>query len=89
MTIGKQETGRKVSRSAQTPRRSADATQCRRKFLRFFPDGFRDEKYVDWERGYKWAAHEGWNETLNRKLYRQLLRAGEFAEIAARAVRLE
>ena len=27
--------------------------RCRRKFLRFFPKGFYDEKYLDWERGYK------------------------------------
>jgi hypothetical protein len=33
------------------------AARARRKFLRFFPGGFADETYVDWERGYKWAAH--------------------------------
>lgn len=37
---------------------SAQALRCRRKFLRFFPAGFRDETYIDWERGYKWTAHE-------------------------------
>ena len=34
--------------------------KCRRKFLRFFRKGFHDDKYVDWERGYKWEAHEAW-----------------------------
>lgn len=63
--------------------------RCRRKFLRFFPQGFRDEKYVAWERGYKWQAHEQWEELLNRAAFRALLRKGEFAEIAARAVRIE
>jgi len=29
----------------------------RRKFLRFFPGGFRDPTYVSWEREYKWSAH--------------------------------
>jgi len=29
---------------------------CRRRFLRFFPDGFPDETYIDWERGYKEAS---------------------------------
>jgi hypothetical protein len=68
---------------------TAAAVRCRRKFLRFFPGGFYDEKYIAWERGYKWAAHEQWDEVLNRAAYRALLRAGEFADIAARAVRLE
>jgi hypothetical protein len=63
--------------------------RCRRKFLRFFPGGFQDETYIDWERGYKWAAHEQWNEVLDRSKYRALLKNGEFAEIAARAVRIE
>jgi hypothetical protein len=63
--------------------------RCRRKFLRFFPGGFQDETYIDWERGYKWAAHEQWNEVLDRTKYRELLKNGEFAEIAARAVRIE
>ncbi len=29
------------------------AAKCRRKFLRFFHEGFRDETYIAWERGYK------------------------------------
>ena len=68
---------------------SAQALRCRSKFLRFFPDGFRDETYIDWERGYKWAAHEQWNLQLDRTKFRSLLREGDFAEIAARAVRIE
>jgi hypothetical protein len=34
-------------------RRTTDprARRCRQKFLRFFPDGFRDETYFAWERG--------------------------------------
>jgi hypothetical protein len=31
-----------------------------------FPGGFRDETYLDWERGYKWDAHNKWNASLNR-----------------------
>jgi hypothetical protein len=68
---------------------SASALRCRRKFLRFFPGGFQDETYIDWERGYKWAAHEQWTEVLGRSEYRSLLKKGEFPEIAARAVRIE
>ena len=40
----------------QAPRSSA-ALRCRRKFLRFYPGGFRDADYVGLERGYKWQAH--------------------------------
>ena len=65
------------------------AGRCRRKFLRFFPRGFRDQKYVDWERGYKWQAHQQWNEALDRRSHGALLREGGFSEIAARAVRIE
>ncbi|HZB47417.1 MAG TPA: hypothetical protein VE360_19300 [Pyrinomonadaceae bacterium] len=72
-----------------TKNSAAGAERCRRKFLRFFPGGFRDGKYVDWERGYKWETHERWEAVLNRTEYRRLLRAGEFAEVAARAVRVE
>ena len=68
---------------------SPAAERCRRKFLRFFPDGFRDETYVDWERGYKQAAHEQWEELLGHFTFRALLKKGEFAEIAQRAARIE
>ena len=65
------------------------AVRCRKKFLRFFPKGFGDAKYVAWERGYKWQAHEKWNAQLNRSEYESLLEKGEFAEIADRAVKIE
>ncbi len=68
---------------------SASAVACRRKFLRFFPRGFHDPKYVDWERGYKWEAHEQWNAQLGRADYRSLMAEGGYQEIAARAVRIE
>ena len=63
--------------------------KCRRKFLRFFRKGFHDDKYVDWERGYKWEAHEAWQAQLGRAQFRSLLDAGDHNEIALRAVRLE
>ena len=65
------------------------ASRCRRKFLRYFPKGFRDETYLSWERDYKWESHERWEETLSQAEFRRLLGAGEFAEVAARAVRVE
>ncbi|MDQ3908093.1 MAG: hypothetical protein M3268_07080 [Acidobacteriota bacterium] len=65
------------------------ALRCRKKFLRHFPGGFRDETYIEWEREYKWETHERWEEALGRDEFRRLLRAREFAEVAARAVRTE
>ena len=63
--------------------------RCRRKFLRFFPKGFYDDKYIDWERGYKWEAHERWLETLGPGEMKGLLTEGDHAEIARRAVTIE
>ncbi|MDQ3253000.1 MAG: hypothetical protein M3R15_03685 [Acidobacteriota bacterium] len=87
--MSKPEMRREASRSSQHNRTSTDALRCRQKFLRFFPDGFYDEKYIAWERGYKWAAHERWNDVLDRATYQRLLQAGEFSEIAMRAMRVE
>jgi hypothetical protein len=68
---------------------TAQAQQCRRKFLHYFPEGFADSKYVDWERQYKADAHERWEEGLNRRTFHELLDAEQFAEVAARAIRIE
>ena len=62
---------------------------CRRKFLRYFPRGFRDATYLDWERTYKWRAHERWVESLDRPRMRSLLRRGAHREIADLATRIE
>jgi hypothetical protein len=71
------------------PTSSRAAVRCRKKFLHYFPQGFRDETYVDWERGYKAAAHDRWEELLSRRELRALLRNGAHAEVAARAIRIE
>ena len=68
---------------------SPAALRCRKKFLRFFKGGFADETYVDWERGYKWEAHERWVASLGPSSFRDRLRRGEFAEIARHAVSIE
>lgn len=70
-------------------RPSASAVRCRRKFLHYFPEGFRDETYADWERDYKWQAHLRWEEQLDRATFRGLIGDGEFVEAANRAVRIE
>jgi hypothetical protein len=57
--------------------------------LRFFPKGFYDQTYIDWERGYKLEAHERWEETLDRDAHRALINEGSLAEVARRAVAIE
>lgn len=63
--------------------------RCRAKFRRYFKQGFYDPLYVDWERDYKWQAHKRWEAVLNRSAFSELLSAGKYAEIAARAVQIE
>ena len=68
---------------------SREALRARRKFLRHFPGGFRDETYLDWERGYKWDAHRRWEAALTEPAFERLIEAGKFEEIAATAIRIE
>jgi hypothetical protein len=71
------------------PRLSPGAARCRRKFLRFFPNGFRDETYLEWERNYKAQAHDRWQATLGPVEYAALLYQERFIDIANRAVAIE
>lgn len=68
---------------------STRPAKCRRRFLKFFPGGFQGETYLHWERDYKWATHNRWMAALGRSEFGRLLEAGEYREIAARAVRVE
>jgi hypothetical protein len=69
---------------------SRRAISCRRKFLRYFPDGFSDENYLAWEREYKWGAHRRWLAEVGRRdAFRNALRDGRAPEIASAAVRIE
>lgn len=63
--------------------------QCRKKFLRAFPKGFTDPKYLNWERDYKWEAHELWSELLGSGTFSGLLQDKEYDEVARRALRVE
>ena len=56
---------------------SSPVLKCRRKFLRYFRRGFEDETYLEWERNYKWQAHERWQESLGRDRLRALLNGGD------------
>jgi hypothetical protein len=69
--------------------KSTGAARCRRKFLKAFPKGFRDETYLDWERGYKELAHQAWTESLGKTRYRALLKVRGFNDIAQTAARIE
>jgi hypothetical protein len=61
----------------------------RRKFLRKFPNGFRDETYLAWERNYKWEAHQEWAAALGEHAFQKLLQQGGYKDIAAKAVKIE
>jgi hypothetical protein len=67
----------------------AGAARCRRKFLKYFPDGFQDEKYLAWERAYKQETHERWEAALSRDAWAGLLAEKRHVEVATRAVRIE
>jgi len=74
----------RITNASSTP-----AGRCRRRFLRFFPRGFADPKYFEWERGYKLNAHERWQDALSRKSFHKLLKAENYLEIAGIATRIE
>ncbi len=65
------------------------ALRCRRKFLRFYPRGFRDADYIESERAYKWQSHLRWRDALDVAEFSALLHGQQYEEIAARAVRVE
>ncbi len=61
----------------------------KKRFLRFFPKAFRDQRYIEWERTYKWEAHKLWMELLCAKEFERLLLRGDLADIATRALQVE
>ena len=63
--------------------------KCRRKFLPYFPGGLKDPTYLEWERNYKWHAHERWTELLGRERLATLLKDGEHLAIARLATGIE
>lgn len=67
----------------------SSAERCRRRFLRYFPDGFRDELYIAWEREYKAEAHARWKAALSPARLTALLSARQYAEVAATALSIE
>lgn len=68
---------------------SREALRARRKFLRVFPGGFRDQTYLDWERSYKWDAHRRWDAELGKPIFEDLIRHKKYDDIATVATRIE
>ena len=87
--IARGKAGRSAGLLSSQPPLSSAMSKRRQKFLHYFPEGFRDEIYVDWERGYKWQAHKRWEAALGEKQFRALLKQNSFADIAAQAVSIE
>ncbi len=85
--VGSSAASASAAATASTVRTGAQ--RCRRKFLRAFPDGFRDETYLDWERDYKWATHQRWQSVLNEAQFALLLRRKDFRAVTSRAIRVE
>jgi hypothetical protein len=77
------------TRSRQHQEELTPAERCRRRFLRYFPEGFRDQTYLDWERDYKEQAHSRWDDELGASQFGSLVRAERFSDIANRAIRIE
>lgn len=71
------------------PAKASAIQKARRKFLRRFPGGFRDETYLAWERDYKWEAHTEWETALNKQEMNRLMARGQWTELAGRAVKIE
>ncbi len=63
--------------------------KCLSKFLYYFPGGYRGTKFNEWERNYKWNAHEQWKKKLNKRDFQKLIDGGEYTEITKRALSIE
>jgi hypothetical protein len=75
--------------AVKRPRLERRAAAARRTFLHHFPDGFRDDTYLAWERDYKVSAHNSWQAELDRDRFEEHLDNEDYAVIAQHAVRIE
>lgn len=76
------------TRSRQNLEELTPAARCRQRFLRYFPERFRDQTYLEWERDYKEEAHSRWDVELGSQ-FGASLRAQRFSDVANRAIRIE
>ncbi len=86
---GNTSTSARRVRALKVPKPDRLIARAKRKFLRAFPGGFRDETYLDWERNYKWNAHLRWQESLDETTYRRLIANRQFTEVARLAIAIE
>jgi hypothetical protein len=63
--------------------------RCLKKFLYYFKEGYRDDKYINWERGYKFNAHAEFQELLNQKAYESALVKYQYEAIAQQVIKIE
>jgi hypothetical protein len=77
---------RRGNKVTQTNRPVARA---KRKFLRAFPGGFRDETYLDWERNYKWQAHLRWQDDLSESRLCRRVAERQVEDVARLAISIE
>lgn len=68
---------------------SITQAEAKRRFLAKFPLGFQDPAYREAERNHKVEASERWAREMGREELERLLAAGEFAEVAQRALEIE
>jgi hypothetical protein len=66
----------------------AGLAAAKRRFREIFPGGFADETYLEWERAYKWEAHQRAGELLGLRAMKALLGEGRTTEIGRRAVEI-
>ena len=77
------------SRSAGGVKSTLTQAEAKRRFLAKFPLGFADAAYQQAERNLKVEASERWAREMAREQLEPLLTAGEFAELALRAMQIE
>lgn len=63
--------------------------RCLKKFLYYFKNGYKDEKFINWERAYKFDAHMQFQQLLNKENFRHLLDAKQYETIARYAAQTE
>lgn len=61
--------------------------ECIQRFLVDYPGGFYGQKFADYERDYKLAAHREMRELLNQDILQKLISKGEYQEIYTRAIK--
>src|SRR6188472_3982966 len=63
--------------------------QARNKFLKKYPGGFDDPKYIEQVRGKKMKAHETFQSLLNKNEFERLLQEEDYKTIAKSAISAE